>query len=262
MTNEELALKAKSGDQAAIAQLWEQVKNLVFRYIARSYNQRTEQFTKSGVTMDDLMQEGFLAILEAVRAFNPDKGWKFTSWIKYPLQTHLNAVVGIYGGRLKTYPLNECTSLDAPVSMEDENYTIGDSIEDESAKEMFETVEDKTFNKQLHDMLELCLSEIDSRQERAIREIFYNNKTLKEISVDMNISFQRVRQLESNGIRKLRNCPHSKQLKAFADEIITTRACRGTGFSSWYGRGSVEERIVETLEYLGIESFSCIGSSA
>lgn len=262
MTNEELALKAKSGDQAAVAQLWEQVKNLVFRYIARSYNQRTEQFTKSGVTMDDLMQEGFLAILDAVRAFNPDKGWKFTAWINYPLQNHLNAILGIRNGRIKTHPLNECISLDAPASMEDENYTIGDSIEDESAKEMFETVEDKVFNKQLHDTLELCLSEIDSRQERVIREIFYNNKALKEISVEMNISYECVGQLKYGGFRKLRICPHSKQLKAFADEIITTCACCGTGFSSWYGRGSIEERIIETLEYLGIESFSCIGSSA
>lgn len=73
-TNEELAVQAQAGDKAAISQLWNQTRGIIFMILARYYNRNPDQFARCGVTMDDLEQEGFFAVLEAVEAFNPAKG--------------------------------------------------------------------------------------------------------------------------------------------------------------------------------------------
>ena len=117
-TNEELAVQAQAGDKGAISQLWNQTRGIIFMILARYYNRNPERFARCGVTMDDLEQEGFFAVLEAVEAFNPAKGWKFTSWLNYPLQNHVNAILGTRSGQIKHIPLNECSSLDEPISQE------------------------------------------------------------------------------------------------------------------------------------------------
>ena len=76
MTNEELAVQAQAGDKGAISQLWNQTRGIIFMILARYYNRNPERFTRCGVTMDDLEQEGFFAVLEAVEAFNSAKGWE------------------------------------------------------------------------------------------------------------------------------------------------------------------------------------------
>lgn len=100
-TNEELAVQAQAGDKGAISQLWNQTRGIIFMILARYYNRNPERFTRCGVTMDDLEQEGFFAVLEAVEAFNSAKGWKFTSWLNYPLQNHVNAILGTRNGQAK-----------------------------------------------------------------------------------------------------------------------------------------------------------------
>ena len=109
-TNEELAVQAQAGDKGAILQLWNQTRGIIFMILARYYNRNPDRFTRCGVTMDDLEQEGFFAVLEAVEAFNPAKGWKFTTWLNYPLQNHVNAILGTRNGQAKHIPLNECSS--------------------------------------------------------------------------------------------------------------------------------------------------------
>lgn len=252
MTNEELAIQAKAGDKGAITQLWSQTRGIVFLKLARYYNRNPERFARCGVTMDDLEQEGFFAVQEAVEAFNPDKGWKFTSWLNYPLQNRVNAILGIKNGYIKRIALNECYSLDEPISQESDDMTLGDSVEDQTALEAFQGVEDRTYNSQLHDTLEVCLSFLEKPMERAVRGQYYENKSLKELGQEMGVSYQYARNLRNNGIRKLRFGKSRRLLQEYADEIISGGACRGTGFQSWNSHGSVEETTIEYLERLGV----------
>lgn len=65
-TNEELAVRAQAGDKGAILQLWNQTRGIIFMILARYYNRNPDRFTRCGVTMDDLEQEGFFAVLEVL----------------------------------------------------------------------------------------------------------------------------------------------------------------------------------------------------
>ena len=60
------------------------------------------------------------------------------------------------------------------------------------------------------DALEANISELTKREAAIIRMRFWHNKTLAEIANKINLGRERVRQIEANALRKLRN-PHRIQ---------------------------------------------------
>ena len=96
------------------------------------------------------------------------------------------------------------------------NETIGDNIYLEDIVGNTDDVEEKIIKEdQLSEMREL-LENILTDREREILELrygLYNNKihTLKEIGAELNITRERVRQIEKKAITKLKN--HFKEYK-------------------------------------------------
>ena len=78
MDNEQLVLRIQSGDnEENMLQLWQQNKGFI-AMLARRYS--------AGAEMEDLEQEGYIALCEAVQHYSPDRGASFISyaafWIK------------------------------------------------------------------------------------------------------------------------------------------------------------------------------------
>ena len=79
MDNEQLVARIQGGDNEAenMLELWKQNKAFIAT-IARRYS--------AGAEMEDLEQEGYIALCEAVRHYDPDRGMSFISyaafWIK------------------------------------------------------------------------------------------------------------------------------------------------------------------------------------
>jgi DNA-directed RNA polymerase specialized sigma subunit len=70
MTNEELAIKIKAGELECAGQLWEQAKLLVCMLCNRFYGLHTDACRSAGVDADDLCQEGYFALMDAVDAYD------------------------------------------------------------------------------------------------------------------------------------------------------------------------------------------------
>ena len=134
MTNEALAL-AIQGGQNLYAELWEQMKRLIYQLVCIAYNKRAAQCSRAGVELEDLLQCGFLALYDAVKAYDPQTGYKLLSFIQYPLKNHINALLGRRG---KADPLNGSASLDELMPGA-EDLTLADSVEDDNAGEAFES---------------------------------------------------------------------------------------------------------------------------
>lgn len=79
-----------------------------------------------------------------------------------------------------------------------------------------------------------------------MRGKYYLGYTLRQLAESMGISLERARQLQAKGMSAMRR--HETLLRPYLEEICTTHAYRGTGFSAWAYGGSVEERTVERLE--------------
>lgn len=134
MTNEALAL-AIQGGRDLWAELWEQAERFIYQQACTVYNKQRGACQRAGVELDDLLQCGFLALRDAVKAYDPKTGYKLLSFIQYPLKNHINALLGRRG---KADPLNESASLDEPIEGA-EDLTLADSVEDDNAGEAFES---------------------------------------------------------------------------------------------------------------------------
>ena len=126
MTNEELAICIQNGESGLTSQLWDGMRGLVCLLSNRFYVQQRERCDAAGVTVDDLTQEGFLALLDAVKAYNPDDGYKLSAFLRFPLLNRFKAATGGRENHRKD-PLNNFTSLDAPIS-DDGDGILADTV--------------------------------------------------------------------------------------------------------------------------------------
>lgn len=243
MTNEALAL-AIQGGQDLYAELWGQTKRMIYQLVCKAYNNQRGACQRAGVELDDLLQCGFLALYDAVKAYDPKTGYKLLAFIKYPMQNHINTLLG-----RRREPLNESKSLDEPVEGA-EDLTLADSVEDDNAGEAFEGIIDREYNRELHKALFECLNSLDGPQRRCIVGRYFCGMTYAAIGEREKVSPGRAQQLHANGLRALRRPEHTKRLKSFLDEIIEAKSYHGVGFSAWAARGSVEERLAEYREHL------------
>lgn len=86
-SNEQLVARIRAGENEAdnMLQLWQQNRGFVYK-VARRFSGYAE--------MDDLMQEGYIGLCEAVRQYDPDRGASFIHyaafWIQQTLQRYID----------------------------------------------------------------------------------------------------------------------------------------------------------------------------
>jgi RNA polymerase primary sigma factor len=106
-------------------------------------------------------------------------------------------------------------SLEQPVG--DENETeLGDLLEDPDAVSPLEAVSDRL----LREQVERVLDSLDGREQRVIRLRFGLDdgrpRTLEEVGREFGLTRERIRQIESHALRKLRHPSRSRKLREFA----------------------------------------------
>lgn len=88
MTNEQLAWNVQNGNRAALTELWGAVRPLLFSLAWKFYQkQGKERCSSHGVTLEDLQQEAFFALCDAVQAYKPEKGYQLTTYLSRARRT-------------------------------------------------------------------------------------------------------------------------------------------------------------------------------
>ena len=112
----------------------------------------------------------------------------------------------------------EPISLEIPVGEEEDSH-LGDFIEDKKVINPSEAVSNIHLAKQIRKVL-VTLTE---REEKVLRMRFgigeENDHTLEEVGQDFNVTRERIRQIESKALRKLRHPSRFKELKYFLDSL-------------------------------------------
>jgi RNA polymerase sigma factor (sigma-70 family) len=139
------------------------------RSIAAKYN-------KLGVPHEDLEQEGMIGLLEAAEKYDENKGAKFSTYATYWIKKYiLEAVKKEKKSTYKTSALNE------------------------------EITEDKIENKSKPYNNKLKFPDGMPDAEKLVIKLLYEDQlTLKEISEQLGISRERVRQLKEKAFRRMR----------------------------------------------------------
>ena len=108
----------------------------------------------------------------------------------------------------------EPVSLETPIDEEDDSH-LGDFIQDEEASRPSEAAS----YTMLREQLEEVLATLSDREEQVLRMRFGltdgNVHTLEEVGKAFDVTRERIRQIESKALRKLRHPSRSKKLRDF-----------------------------------------------
>jgi len=112
----------------------------------------------------------------------------------------------------------EPVSLEAPVGDEDDG-RFGDFIEDKNSQSPTDAVMNDDLNRQIDEVLE----QLNEREQAVVRMRFgllsdKSDRTLEEIGKELNVTRERVRQIESSAIKKLKHPKVGRKLKNYIEE--------------------------------------------
>lgn len=252
----ELSRRVQQGDEAAKRRLTEANMRLVLN-IAKHYRNRTIPF-------EDLVQEGAIGLMNAVERFDPDRGYRFstyaTHWIRQTigraisnkakpirLPAHvMDAIRKVEKTRLQLsrelsreptieeicvacdMPLQRVLTLmqcaQDPISLdmmvgEDEGTDLGSLLPDESQ----DSPESTALNREALRHLQSILADLNERERRVMRRRLGmddepTGAVLQEIGTEMQLSRERVRQIEIQALKKLRQIAQKRKLRDLFSE--------------------------------------------
>jgi RNA polymerase primary sigma factor len=217
----QLVIKAKKGDQEASDKLVKSNLRFVFSI--------AKQYSYVGISIEDLISEGNIGLIQAIEKFEPEQGFKFISyavwWVRQSILQSLNE-----NARTIRLPVNvvqelqkakkelEKVGVDMPEKFANLPYTInldnplndeGDTLVDilnnpnaelpDAGLSTEDTLKDK-----LIEMLDV----LDEREKMIIQDYFGlsgSTRTLEDIGNDFTLTKERVRQIKEKALRKLRN---------------------------------------------------------
>ena len=178
MTNEELAARIQAGDRDKLLELWGQVERFAY---GRAIRWERALGGRAGVTVEDLMQAAFLALLYALERWNPECGANFLTYFGTSLKGAFSVACGVRTPKMGKDPLHSAVSLDMPADPSIQNgETLGDLQPDPAAEAEMEASEEWDRLERLHAALERALETLPPDGAEAVRDRLYRGKKFNQ----------------------------------------------------------------------------------
>ena len=199
MSNEELAVLIQDGDNARILELWQQCNAFVWKQARREIYRLDG---RRGVDVNDLVQSGFLAMLDAAKSFDANAGFAFMTLLGFKIKTAFQEATGCRTERQRREPIDSAVSLETPLKDDENGDVLGDVIPDLAAELAFDEIAENDRLRRLHDALEDALSTLPPEQADALRTKYYEERPADARACQ-------------KGLRALRHPNISKEVRGF-----------------------------------------------
>ncbi len=150
---------------------------------------------------DEMLQDGYIALIKAVESFDYSLGYKFSSYA-------IKCILELTRNRLD---YNKDISIDAPIKDDEEDFTLLDTIKDDAINIEKEAIE-KDFYLQIRNKLSLNLNNIELNIIYAIYGINQEIKSYKDIADDLNMDISKVRSIKNKAETKIKNSSYFRHL--------------------------------------------------
>jgi RNA polymerase sigma factor (sigma-70 family) len=239
----ELGRRVQAGDKSAIDEL-------VTRNLGLAVDYAMQRKSSSVVGLADLASEACFGLIEAAKRFDPDRGVRFSTYASHWIRCYLANVIQDNMGELRVprhaqYLLSrlrkaekshgklsvtsEATRLILKITKDQQRWLIhADAAFSASAMKInvmdgekedrdntvdpsmsaSERVEIEEENADLH----AAIKRLSPTQRQVIRRRFFQHETLDTVGASLGLTCERVRQIQLQGIEKLRG-----MLKKYAD---------------------------------------------
>ena len=200
MTNEELVIQIQLGHTEHYAELWDNVRKLMYIILHKKMSQLK---LPNYLTSEDMQQELYFALCNAVQAFDDTKPYKFNSYLEYHIMNAIRSV-------LPSKPLHE-TSYNQTTG-EDEDTELLEFIVDDTAAEKLTAIELTDIQTQTRQ----AVAELPHNERKAITLYYFKNYSYKHIAETMNISLHKAQSRVDKGLCILRQ---NKAIQAIYGEF-------------------------------------------
>ena len=199
MTNEEIVKSIQDGNRELFPQLWEQVKKYAIMRADKYLETHTEH--DHAISVEDLYQEAYFAMIEALDSFDISLGYSFLNYYDYHLLKHF---VSAAGYRTKSQRvLIKAESIYKSIAGEDDECQLIDTLKDK--KDYIEEAEEKIYKEQLKNEVEkLVNGTLKPEEKEIISNYYYENKTLSQIAEERKVSKERVRIIKLRALKTMK----------------------------------------------------------
>lgn len=207
MTNEQLAeFIQRGGNDELLPLLWEKTHALIYMKCSQYWGFYSAKLERFGYSLDDLRQEGYNALIFAVKSYKSDKEYKLTSYLNYALK---NVIRGMLSGSSDALNRLDTQSLEQPLGEgnDGESLLVGDVVPDERTAAVYEEIERLDGYTALYEAIDALPPDL----REVVREHYFEQLTFKQIGEQHGFSLDRAYQLHNKAIRELRK---NRALKA------------------------------------------------
>lgn len=241
--------------RALLLDLWERVKGILYLKARRFWYDHRQSCTARGVELLDVESIAWEVFTDALNAWTPNSGHRFTAFLDYPFRNRIAELLNIRTERGRREPLNYADSLNRPLDADDsDGASLLDVVDDPGADFLPDLLDGLDAEQEAKAVRE-AVESLPEQLREVITRHYFDGQTLTEIAAAAGLSVTRVGQLRRDALRKLRQnkrlqiiCADRIQCKRVARELLNSTdrvAARAAALLS------ITDRIRATANYLG-----------